>query len=472
MAANIRQYLRQWSLTVNGQPFIDSRDGGQCLRCVFDIVVSPNGAQSFGDIRVYNLAKSTKIEQRDDIILQAGYQDQFGSIFIGTVTNVFMERHGPDVVTRLLCWSGATHKARGVMAASYGPGTKLTDIIKSAAKVWPLYLEMDESQFTDKDVFTTGFTVNGDPKYVLFDLKGMFDFDFHEEQGSLIITRPDKGRSATIFEINQYNGMTGMPEVNRGLQGLGVNVTTRINPFIRSSSRINIKSEFSTYNTGNMQVAATEGDVSANGEFNVLSLEYVGDTHGDQWDLRIDALRAGTKETVATNRGGSLVWGGKVSQEFRVKVRDIAKRQNLNPDWYMAVMGFETGYTFSPSEPNKAGSGAIGLIQFIPSTARGLGTSTQGLANMTAVQQLDYVEKYFQPYVGRIHNLGDMYMAVFMPGKGIGKPDSTVLIDRDTEPVTYAQNASLDSNHDGKITRGECVAVVNKSYLLGQANMG
>jgi hypothetical protein len=383
-----------------------------------------------------------------------------------------MERHGPDVVTRLLCWSGATSKARGVMTGSYGQGAKLTDVIQDAAKAWPLYLEIDESQFNGKDVFPTGFTAHGDPKSILFDLSGMFDFEFHEEQGSLVITRPDKGRSTTVFEINQFEGMVGMPEVNRGPQGLGVNVTTRINPFIRTSSRINIKSEFSTYNTGNMQVAATEGDVSGNGEFNVLSMEYVGDTHGDIWDLRIDALRAGTRELANTSNGGGMVWGGKVDQDFRAKVRDIAKRQNLNPDWYMAVMGFETGYTFSPTEKNKAGSGATGLIQFIPSTAQRLGTSTQALSNMTAVQQLDYVEKYFQPYVGRIHNLGDMYMAVFMPAKGIGKPDSTVLIDQATDPVAYSQNASLDANHDGKITRGECVAVVNKSFKLGQANMG
>ena len=41
--------------------------------------------------------------------------------------------------------------------------------------------------------------------------------------------------------------------------------------------------------------------------------------------------------------------------------------------------------------------GATGLIQFLPSTARGLGTTTDALAGMSSVEQLNYVEKYFDP---------------------------------------------------------------------------
>jgi hypothetical protein len=59
----------------------------------------------------------------------------------------------------------------------------------------------------------------------------------------------------------------------------------------------------------------------------------------------------------------------------------------------MAAMAFETGGSFSPAVPNKAGSGAVGLIQFMPSTAKGLGTSTEALKKMSAVQQLDFVKK-------------------------------------------------------------------------------
>ena len=128
----------------------------------------------------------------------------------------------------------------------------------------------------------------------------------------------------------------------------------------------------------------------------------------------------------------------------------------------MASMAFETGETFSPSIENAAGSGAVGLIQFMPSTAKSLGSSSEELKQMSAVQQLTFVEKYFAPFKNRLKGLDDVYMAIFMPS-AVGKSNDTVLIDKDTGPTAYRQNKGLDTNSDGKITKGEaqypwCVA--------------
>ena len=53
-----------------------------------------------------------------------------------------------------------------------------------------------------------------------------------------------------------------------------------------------------------------------------------------------------------------------------------------------AVMSFETGGSFSPGQKNQAGSGATGLIQFMPNTAKGLGTTTEELSKMNRAQQI------------------------------------------------------------------------------------
>lgn len=468
MAAGLTQYIRKWSMLINGEPFIDSRDDHQ-FRCVFDIVVSPDNTLALADIQIYNLSKLTALNQRDDIAFSAGYQDKFDTIFIGTVTNVLKERRGPDVITRLVCRSGQAAGDRGTMSSSYGAGSKVTDVLVDIARAWPRYLDMDVSQFTDKDVFPTGYTAYGDIPTILNQLAGAFDFRWMQDRGSLVITRGDIERTTTVFEVNQYTGMVGMPEVNRGPMGIGVDVTTRINPYIRATSRINVQSEYSTYNTGNIFIAEMAGDASASGEYNVFSIHYVGDTHGEPWDMRLDAIRAGTRAIAMASTLGSLIWGARVSKEFRAKLREIGERQGLDPNWYMAVMAFETGRTFNPAEPNRAGSGAIGLIQFMPATARGLGTSSQALANMTAVQQLDYVEKYFQPYVGRIRNLGDMYMAVLWPA-GIGRADDWVMWTEGS--IEYTQNAGLDTNHNGTITRGEATSRVYTEFKLGEAHKG
>lgn len=162
-----------------------------------------------------------------------------------------------------------------------------------------------------------------------------------------------------------------------------------------------------------------------------------------------------------------LAWGAKVSADFRAKVRTIASRLGVAADDLMACMAWETGRTFSPSVRNAAGSGATGLIQFMPATAKALGTTTDALARMSALEQLDYVERYFAPYRGRMRNLGDLYMAILWPA-GVGKADSYVLWDRTTRPTTYRQNAGIDINRDGRITRGEALAKVSGLLAEGR----
>lgn len=156
--------------------------------------------------------------------------------------------------------------------------------------------------------------------------------------------------------------------------------------------------------------------------------------------------------------GSPLAWGARVSPAFRDKVRAMAGRlQYSEPSDFMTCMAWESGRSFDPAKKNLAGSGATGLIQFMPATAQGLGTSTAALAAMTPEQQLDFVEKYFRPYTGKLHNLADLYMVILWP-KAVGKPLEYVLWERGAMPTTYRQNAGLDANRDGAITKAECAA--------------
>lgn len=167
-----------------------------------------------------------------------------------------------------------------------------------------------------------------------------------------------------------------------------------------------------------------------------------------------------------------LGWGAKVSPTFRDRVIWMADALEMPPEIdkgptdIMSCIAWESNETFSPSIKNMAGSGATGLIQFMPETAIGLGTTVEALAKMTAEDQLNYVFKYFLPFKGRLKNLGDLYMAILWP-KGVGKPDSFVLWDKASRPTTYRQNSGLDVNKDGTITRGEAVSKVLEKRAKG-----
>lgn len=135
--------------------------------------------------------------------------------------------------------------------------------------------------------------------------------------------------------------------------------------------------------------------------------------------------------------------------EFVEKVKRICGLLKIRDKDLMLTMYFETAGTFSPSIKNP-NSSATGLIQFMSSTAKALGTTTADLAKMSNVQQLDYVYRYLKPYSGRMVDWLDVYLAVFYPA-AMGKPDSY----RITCDKIARDNPVFDLNKDLDIEKSE-----------------
>ena len=170
------------------------------------------------------------------------------------------------------------------------------------------------------------------------------------------------------------------------------------------------------------------------------------------------------------SNGVDPIYAGKVpaavagDEEFQAAVTDTAGRLGIPEEHLYAAMSFETGGTFNPGITNAAGSGATGLIQFMPSTAKGLGTSTGELAGMSRAQQMHYVEKYLSNKgIGPNSSLDDIYMAILFPA-AVGKGDDYVLFGQGAMSGytgrAYDQNRGLDKNGDGSITKKEAAQKV------------
>jgi hypothetical protein len=176
----------------------------------------------------------------------------------------------------------------------------------------------------------------------------------------------------------------------------------------------------------------------------------------------LNAVIATWTAQAAQPTGKVMAWGAKVSPTFRERVQWVADQLGVSASDLMACIAWESGRSFSPAVRNKAGSGATGLIQFMPATAQALGTSADALARMTAEDQLNYVYKYFEPHIGKLKTLSDLYMAILWPA-AVGKPDDYELWNTATRPTTFRQNAGLDANHNGSIVKAE---VAGKLYAM------
>lgn len=157
--------------------------------------------------------------------------------------------------------------------------------------------------------------------------------------------------------------------------------------------------------------------------------------------------------------GSKLIYEEKIPLSYRSafisKVISISNYLRIDPNWLMQVMNKETGGAFSPSIKNPTSS-ATGLIQFMAATAASLGTSTSALKRMSAVEQLDWVKKYLEPYKGRMDSFPETYLAVFYPA-GIDKPDNWKF-----PSWVYRANKGIDLNRNGIITIGEFKKWMNR----------
>lgn len=122
------------------------------------------------------------------------------------------------------------------------------------------------------------------------------------------------------------------------------------------------------------------------------------------------------------NLAFSNYYKGSDQPQFNQAVNDMAVRLGVNPNWLMYIMWNETAHTFSPTIQPTSGpfnpGYATGLIQFEPDTAADLGTSTSALAQMSAIEQLPFVEKFFSnnnKTYGAPQDLYNAYLAVLYP---------------------------------------------------------
>jgi len=137
-------------------------------------------------------------------------------------------------------------------------------------------------------------------------------------------------------------------------------------------------------------------------------------------------------------------------EKFEDKVRKVSKKLSIPPEWLMSVMYSES--KFDASVSNVKGSGATGLIQWMPSTAKDFDITVAKLRNLNHNEQLDFVYKYMnrvRKKYGQFKNLTEVYLAILYP-KAIGEDFCYTLYASPSK--SYTMNTILDENKDGRVT--------------------
>ncbi len=191
---------------------------------------------------------------------------------------------------------------------------------------------------------------------------------------------------------------------------------------------------------------------------NYITYYFGNSLHGNTW------FGAKQAPLYLLNKASAVV---KDVSKFEAKVRDVSNRLKIAPEWLMAVMHAES--RFNASILNHKGSGATGLIQFMPATAKDFGITVEELKKLDAVNQLDYVYRYLNSkrrQYKAYESLTDLYLAILYPKAMTGSSCYTLYA---KGSKAYAQNSGLDEDKDGRVTVQDIDSFLQRLYPTAYA---
>ena len=277
------------------------------LRVVFSIrraaLYYPNQAQ----ITIYNLNAKTEnsiIQEGYRVIVEAGYGNNYGQIFDGTVLmcNRF-KQDGTDYILNILAIDGDQFINEGFCSFTYAKGQTARDVVQNIANQAsnPIQLKY-ASPVLDTIKLSKGIAVHGSVKTTLSNIAKTINGTWFVDNGELyVIAYSDNSAKLPMgnqaVELSEKTGLIGNPQQVQ----YGVAARCLLNPKIMPYGLIHIKNDLIT---GKL---AEIGDYSHGptippvldpaGIYRVCSVAFSGDTRGNAWYADIVAVNQGGKES-------------------------------------------------------------------------------------------------------------------------------------------------------------------------------
>lgn len=281
----------------NKAPAPDNLPVGDGLRITFQIIHFAGNALSVAEIAVYNVSDRSARQMLGDgaeskyefISLEAGYESNFGSVFLGQITNVerFMEDGGSTSGIRFFCQSQAKDRDQRIINLTLAPETDPVQIIEECASYFGAEIQFF-GDFSGLKRRSGGTVLQGALVSRMNELAAAYEFDWMVENDAMKIIK--KGFAMPVkATISATTGMIGSPVVT----DTEVGIRCALNPKLKLGDSIKLESMAPRFEFSDVffyKVPRTIGE----GLYKIYSLAVIGDSHGDPWETQISCLRLDT----------------------------------------------------------------------------------------------------------------------------------------------------------------------------------
>lgn len=297
-----RQWLRAYRFVVgSGSAALDLSQ----LRIVFDIKKNDRLTPNSADIKVYNLADDTAdriVRRFTRIQLEAGYGDDMGLIYSGTVIQIIKRREGVDSVLEFTAGDGDMAYTYGFVNCTQGAGATPADSLRTARA--SLGGGLDEGVITPSaagqklprgKVFFTPF------KTAAARLGRSMGSDVYMDNGKLMAV-PRRGYlSKKAVELSPDTGLVGAATQTID----GVKCRCLLNSSLTIGALIYIDQEHVQQARLDEAQKNKKNAAKRGGYYRLISCRYVGDSGGQDWYCDLDGILVDASTKTTKDGGGN-----------------------------------------------------------------------------------------------------------------------------------------------------------------------
>lgn len=281
-----QQFGRAFSLVVFGTD-LNGLDLSE-MRCKFSVKRSNTMTPNVADIRVYNLDLQTALRIRDNfkrVILQAGYQSNYGVIFQGNIKQVILGRESAtDTFIDIVAGDGDRAYNFAIVNQTLAAGATAQDQVNAAGTAMaPKGVGTGHVGTLPTTQLPRGKVMYGNARNYLRSVAQSTSNNWSIQDEKITFVPLKSYLPGERVVLTSKTGMIGTPQQTNE----GVNVKCLLNPMIKIGGRIQIDNKSIEQFKINLSVpnspANIPAPVTADGTYFVLVAEHTGDTRGVEW---------------------------------------------------------------------------------------------------------------------------------------------------------------------------------------------
>jgi len=253
------------------------------LRVQFKVEKTLTKNPNTAHITISNLSEDTRRKMRKrhaEVVLSAGYTDTVAQIFSGTARTTDHVRKEASWETVIQCGDGEVQFRAARVSQSFGPGTKVADVIAAIARSTGLKLgnALEQAQSGgfrgSLEQFAQGFVAHGKAATQLDKILRSAGFDWSIQDGALQFLRATETAKNQAVLLTEGTGLIGSPEHGtpdkKGKPSV-LKAKALLQPTLKPGGRVEIRSR-----------------AIAGAQFRIEKVTHTGDTGGGDWYSEIE----------------------------------------------------------------------------------------------------------------------------------------------------------------------------------------